>query len=303
MAFSYHHSCKPAQRAENQRVRIHVLGSAAGGGVPQWNCACPNCREARRAAGGEPRVKVTPRTQDSIAIGAAGGWILCNASPDLRAQIARFAPETPPAAVVLTNGDLDHCLGLFSLRSSEPLAVYATETVWKGLSRTNAIFHALERFPRQITWRPLRLGRRVELELDGIAITAFASPGRLPPHLQRDMPPDPEDNVALLVEERGGARVLYAPGVAAVDPIARHLEGTDVLFFDGTSWEGDEPAAHVPIGGARGSLARLARRACGRRIYTHVRNTNPILWDGSPERCAVERAGWEVASDGMELGE
>lgn len=304
-------------------MRIHVLGSAAGGGVPQWNCGCPNCRDVRAGSG-----RVAPRTQDSLAASADGeAWILLNASPDIRQQIESFPPLQPAAprhspirAIVLTNGDLDHCLGLFSLRESSPLVIYATERVRHGLVERNAIVRTLQRFPGQLTWRLLKPG--VEKELagpdsapSGLSVTALPLPGKLPIHLEGLLPPDPEDNVGLWIRDRTSGRLaVYAPGVASIDDrLCQALDGADCLFFDGTFWTGDElirlglstkraeEMAHLPIGGPAGSLARLAGLSIRRKAYTHINNSNPILRADSGERSAVETAGWETAEDGMEV--
>ncbi len=305
-------------------MRIHVLGSAAGGGFPQWNCGCANCADARL---GDPRT--TPRTQDSLAISDGERWFLCNASPDVRQQLESFAPlhprgprDTPIDAVVLTSGDLDHCLGLYSLREAQPLVIYATEPVWRGLVEDNATARTLMRFAGQLSVCILPLDEEVALvgaegRESALRITAIAVPGKLPSHLVGLRAPDVADNIALLVrDERDGRRVLYAPGVASIETLAPWLDGPDridCLLFDGTFWASDELSrpgllplraeemAHLPVGGPRGSLARLARCRVGRRVYTHVNNTNPILREGSAERRAVEEAGWEVAVDGMEV--
>jgi len=304
-------------------VEIRVLGSAAGGGVPQWNCGCPNCREARTAS-----QRVSPRTQDSLAVSENGeSWFLLNASPEIRQQIEGFPPlhprsprHSPIRAILVTNGDLDHCLGLFSLRESHPLVIYATERVRQGLAESNAIFRTLQRFPAQVTWRPLKLGREEELSgLDcapsGLSATALPVAGKLPIHLEGLMPPDPEDNVGLWIRERRTGRlVVYLPAVASVDDVLlQAVKGAGCLFFDGTFWSSDElirlglsnrhaeDMAHLPIGGPAGSLARLAGVAAQRKVYTHINNTNPVLLADSPERRVVEEAGWEVAEDGLEV--
>jgi pyrroloquinoline quinone biosynthesis protein B len=300
-----------------RRLSAHVLGSAAGGGLPQWNCACDNCVLARRR---DPRVE--PRTQDSIALSATGDrWLLVNASPDVLRHIERFAPlhpraprHTPIAAVALTNGDLDHVLGLLSLRESQPLLVLATERVRAGLVERNAMLRTLQRTPDQVRWVRLELGREVVLDDVGVAVTALPAPGKVPVHLVGLVEPSPEDNVALRVRELGGEGTLaIATSVGSLDGAEDLVRDADAVLFDGTFWSDDElvrlglgrararDMAHVPVGGDGGSLARLARLRVGRRIYTHVNNTNPMLREGSPERAAVERAGWEVASDGLEV--
>jgi pyrroloquinoline quinone biosynthesis protein B len=299
-------------------MRAHVLGSAAGGGLPQWNCACDNCALARA---GDPRV--APRTQDSIAVTAddARKWLLVNASPDVRVQVARFEPlwpraarGTPIAAIALTNGDLDHVLGLLSLRESQPIVVLATESVRAGLVERNAMLRTLARTSDQVTWRRLELGREVALDEVGVGVTAVPAPGKLPVHLVGLTEPSPEDNVALRVRDLASGRtIVVATAIGSLEGIERIVGGADGLLFDGTFWSEDElvsrglgrararDMAHVPVGGDAGSLARLAGVAARRRVYTHVNNTNPMLVDGSPERLQVEGAGWEVAFDGLEV--
>lgn len=302
---------------------IRVLGSAAGGGFPQWNCGCPNCRGLR-----EGSLPAQARTQECVAVSADGaGWLLLNCSPEIRQQVEGFPGlhprgprDSPIAAIVLTNGDLDHCLGLLSLRESHPLVVYATEPVRRGFVEGNVLYRTLERFPGQTTWRVLKIGREEEVvgvdgRVTGLAIEAVPVPGKPPVHLERLAPPDPEDNVGVRVREPRTGRVLaYCSAAAAVTPdVRRALAGADAVFFDGTFWSSDElPAlglgvkraeemAHLPVGGPDGSLARLADVRARRRVYIHVNNTNPMLREDSAERRQVEAAGWEIAGDGMEV--
>ncbi|HZE35767.1 MAG TPA: pyrroloquinoline quinone biosynthesis protein PqqB [Candidatus Eisenbacteria bacterium] len=304
-------------------MRIRVLGSAAGGGFPQWNCGCPNCRGVRAGA-----IRATPRRQESVAISSGdGGWLLLNASPEIREQIEGFAglhPQgprhSPIHAIVLTNGDLDHTLGLLSLRESYPLVVYATERVRRGFTEGNVLYHTLQRFPTQVTWRPLTLGSESELTgIDGsgsgLWIEAVPVPGKLPIHLESQGAGDPEDNIGLRIHEAStGRRLAYFPAAGGLTPIVgKAIEDADCVFFDGTFWSGDElPAqglgtkraddmAHLPVGGAAGSLAGLHGLRAARRIYIHVNNTNPLLREDSAEREEAEAAGWEIAWDGMEV--
>ncbi len=304
-------------------MRLRVLGSAAGGGFPQWNCGCANCRGVRAGT-----VRAQPRTQESIAVSADGeAWFLLNASPEIRAQIEGFPPlhpraprHSPIAGLLITNGDLDHCLGLLSLRESQPLAIYATERVRRGFTEGNALYATLERFAGQAIWRALRPGQALELTLSdgrpsGLAATPIAVPGQPPLHLRGRVEPSPEDNVGLEIRDRRtGAALVYLSGVAAPTPdVRRALERADCAFFDGTFWASDElialglgerraeDMAHWPIGGPEGSLATLGRIGRGRRLFIHINNTNPILREDSPERAAVTAAGWEVAHDGLEL--
>ena len=302
---------------------IRVLGSAAGGGFPQWNCGCPNCRGVRAGA-----LRATARSQECVAVSADGGqWFLLNCSPEIRQQIESFPPlhprgprHSPIAAILLTNGDLDHCLGLLSLRESHPLVIYATERLRRGFTDGNVLYRTLDRFPGQVTWRSLQLGREEELadvegRPAGLLVEAVAVPGKLPIHLEAGATPDPADSVGFRIRERSTGRVLaYLSGVGAVtDAVRRTLEGADCVFFDGTFWSSDElpglglgtkraeEMAHLPVGGPEGSLARLNGLAARRRIFIHLNNTNPLLRDDSPERARAEAAGWEVARDGMEV--
>jgi pyrroloquinoline quinone biosynthesis protein B len=301
-------------------MRARVLGSAAGGGFPQWNCACPNCELVRRR---DPRV--VARTQDAIAITSdAEGedWHVVNASPDVRQQIdanACLQPkpprQTPIRSIVLTNGDLDHVLGLFSLRESTPLVVWATDAVRAGLEGRNALMRTLHRFPEQLTWKRLELGRVQALGEagdDAITIEARALPGKGPTHLAGLVAGTPEENVALWVRHRGRT-LVYAAACGSLDGLEATFDDADALLFDGTFFSSDElvaqglsraraeEMAHLPIGGEQGSLARLARSRAKRKIFTHVNNSNPILVSDSPERRALESAGWELAFDGMEI--
>ena len=301
-------------------MRAIVLGSAAGGGFPQWNCGCPNCVAVR-----EGRSGYLARTQDSIALTSSadptsGRFVLVNTSPEILAQIQntralwpRAPRHSPIAAIVLTNGDMDHVLGLFSLRESWPLALYVTASVRRGLE-ASAFIRTLRRFEGQLVVRELELGRRVDLadvsgEPLGLSVVPMPMAGKLPVHFVGHATAAPEDNVALSFTDESGRSLVYAAAGASADV---DLEGHDVVLFDGTFYRDDElvslglskararDMAHVPIGGPTGSLARLVNLKA-RRIYTHVNNTNPILAPGSAERRVVEDAGWEVAFDGMEI--
>ncbi len=295
---------------------IRVLGSAAGGGFPQWNCGCANCRGVRQST-----IKSRPRTQESVALSSDGQtWLLLNASPEIRAQIESFPAlhprgprHSPIAGILLTNGDLDHCLGLLSLRESHPLVIYAAEPLRRGFTEGNVLYRTLQRFPEQVTWRILKAGQ--EEDIGGLSVEAVPVPGKPPVHLEGLVDPDPEENVGFKIREPASGKALaYFSGVGALTPPVRGaLEGADCVFFDGTFWASDElPAlglgakraeamAHLPVGGPGGSLAALADLRAGRRIYIHINNTNPVLREDSAERAAVAAAGWEVAEDGMEI--
>jgi pyrroloquinoline quinone biosynthesis protein B len=263
-----------------------------------------------------------------VAVSSDGDhWFLLNCSPEIRQQIESFPPlhprgprHSPIAGILVTNGDLDHCLGLLSLRESHPLVIYATDRLRRGFTDGNVLYRTLDRFPGQVTWRSLKLGREEELaDVDGrpagLLVEAVAVPGKLPIHLEAGATPDPEDSVGFRIREPSTGRILaYLSGVGAVtEPVRRSLEDADCVFFDGTFWSSDElprlglgtkraeEMAHLPIGGPEGSLARLDGLAARRRIFIHLNNTNPLLRDDSPERARVEAAGWEVARDGMEV--
>lgn len=276
-------------------IRIRILGSAAGGGLPQWNCACANCIAARTG-------KILPQTQSSVAIsGDDERWFLINASPDLAQQIER-TPElqprpgsprnTPIAGVLLTNADLDHGLGLLLLRQREtPLVVYATDQTRAALDWIDI---ALKRFC-EIEWRPV--SRNFNSLSQSVAFRAISLPG----------------SIALQFRDQSsGASALIAPAVGNLnDELHDALKASDVVLFDGTFWKDDEllafrPGAHraremnhLPI--ADGSLDFLRHSPARRKLYTHINNTNPILMPGSRERVEVERAGIEIACDGLEI--
>jgi pyrroloquinoline quinone biosynthesis protein B len=245
---------------------------------------------------------------------------LINASPDILRQIAdtpelhpRGPRHSPIRSILLTNGDLDHVLGLFSLRESWPLVLYATPAVRRGLEDRNVMFRTLHRFPEQATWRDLELGQEVTIA-PGLTVEARPARGKLPVHLMGLAEPSPEDNVALLIRDaRTGKAAAYVGATSSAHGLEQELQGIDCVFFDGTFWSSDElvtqglssaraeDMAHLPIGGPAGSLAQLSRIAAPHRIFTHINNTNPVLVEGSPENLAVQQAGWIVAYDGMEV--
>jgi pyrroloquinoline quinone biosynthesis protein B len=297
-------------------MHIRVLGAAAGGGFPQWNCGCPNCRDVRSGALDAP-----PLTQECVAVSADGErWFLLNASPEIRSQIEsnailhpRGPRHSPISAILLTNGDLDHCLGLLSLRESHPLVVYATERVHRGFTEGNVLYRTLQRFPGQVTWRTLEAGQ--EADLGGLAVEGLPVPGKPPIHLEASGPSDPGDNIGLLIrDQRTGKRLAYFSAAAAITPLMKAaFDGSDCVFFDGTFWSSDElialglgdkraeQMAHLPVGGSGGSLQALAGLRAPKRVYIHINNTNPLLRPDSPERKRAEAEGWEIAYDGMEV--
>jgi pyrroloquinoline quinone biosynthesis protein B len=295
------------------RLTAIVLGSAAGGAFPQWNCRCPICQ---LAWAGDPRVR--PRTQAGIAVSAGNGrWTLINAAPDLTAQI-RATPALHPRgalrgspidAVVLTGAEIDQIAGLLSLRESTPFALYATPASHAAVA-ANAMFGAMG----SMTRRAVNPGEHFTLA-DGIEATLFMVPGKLPLYLEGAAPElDAESATNVGIElQRENARLLFVPGAAAVtDAMRERFARADVVLFDGTLFTDDEMIrvgaaqktgrrmGHMPIDGEDGSLRALDGLSA-RRIFVHINNTNPILVDDSAERRRVEAAGWQVAEDGMEI--
>ena len=298
-------------------LRLVVLGSAAGGGVPQWNCRCPVCT---LAWDGDARVR--PRTQSSLAASANGAsWVILNASPDLRSQILATPPlhprqagrHSPIAAVVLTNADVDHVAGLLTLRERQPFGLYATQMIL-DLIAADPIFAVLD----AACVRPVALEHDVAQSLPGgLDCRPFMVPGKVPLFLETEVVEiglESAMTTGLELVGDGGKRVMYIPGCAAVDDrLLTRIEGADALLFDGTVFEDDEMIrlglshksgrrmGHMPITGPGGSLEALSDVRVGRKIFVHLNNTNPVLIEGSPERLLVEAAGWEIAYDGLDI--
>jgi pyrroloquinoline quinone biosynthesis protein B len=302
---------------------VRVLGAAAGGGFPQWNCHCPNCRAARDGS-----LPCQPRTQSSVAVSADyRHWFLFNASPDIRSQIEAFPPlrpegpirHTPIQAVVLSDAELDHTVGLLSLRETRSLRVYATKWVYTALSEWNPILRTLGAFC-EVEWQPVRLQESMSLrEADGadsgLQCQAFPTASGKAVAFAPDPSPHPEATVGYrLTDPRTGRSLVYLPAVHELNTgIREQLRGCACVLFDGTCWLDDElprlgisgktarAMGHLPIGGPGGSLEQLAALEIGRKIYIHINNTNPILIENFPERRAVEAKGIEIAVDGMEM--
>jgi len=296
------------------RLTAIVLGSAAGGGFPQWNCHCAVCR---LAWDDDPRV--TPRTQASLAVSGDGQhWTLLNAAPDLRGQLAatpalhpRTLRGSPIEAVVLTGGEIDQTAGLLSLRERQPFTLMATEQTLNALA-DNPMFGALA--ADVVTRRAVTPGAPLVLP-GGLSAELFMAPGKVPLYLEQGAVQTAAENGANVGVEitADEATLMFVPGAAQVTPALRErLARADVILFDGTLFTDDEMIAsgtgektgrrmgHMPIDGADGSLVAL--KGLGkRRIYIHINNTNPILIEGSPERRQVEAAGFEVAADGLEI--
>ena len=306
---------------------IKVLGSAAGGGFPQWNCNGRNSADVRQGRAG-----LSPRSQASVAVSADGRqWILLNAAPDLRQQI-NDTPElhpmpdggprnSPIKAVVVTNGDVDAVAGLLCLREGQPFTVYGTARVL-GVLASNSIFDVLD--PNLVKRVVMEFGRPFAVEGPsgpvGISIEAFPVPGKVPLYLEdakagAGFGSQEGDTAGLKVTETASGRhFFYIPGCAKLDDRLRaRLKGAPLLFFDGTLYTNDEMIVqgllnktgerigHMNMSGSEGSIAEIEPLGIARKIFIHIHNSNPALREDSPERAAVERAGWEVSYDGMEV--
>ena len=306
-------------------MRILVLGAAAGGGFPQWNCACANCR---RSWSGD--VNAPPLTQSSIAVTADGvRWALLNASPDLRQQIAanpQLQPQisgrhTPLSTVILTNGDIDHITGLLSMREMQAFTIHCSDRVDAALGK-NAVFNVLN--PSLVRRLPLPLTGTVDIrDADGrsmgFTVTTFPVPGKIALWLEdltkADFGSVEGDTVGLQVTDTAsGKSFFYIPGCASMPPeLAQRLSGAEMVFFDGTTWTDDEMMkagvgtktaarmGHMWMSGEGGSMAAFAPLGVKRKIFIHINNTNRVLLHDSAERAEAQAQGWDIAHDGMEV--
>jgi pyrroloquinoline quinone biosynthesis protein B len=298
---------------------VKVLGAAAGGAFPQWNCACAQCQRLRSGT-----FAGQPRTQAQVAVSEDGvSWTLLNASPDLRVQIEATPqlwptgapPVSPIQSVVLTAAEADTVAGLLSLREFQPLDIYATAAVLRILREDNSLFSLLDRVPRQAVWKQIKPG--VEFAVAELQFRPFSLPGGFPAFVHADRRAELDAGEAVLglwIESRSGKRMAYLPGVATVEnPWRALLDECDVVLFDGTFWTEDElcrvrgvnrtasQMGHLPLSGPCGSLAAVEEMKCPRKIFFHINNTNPILDESSAAYAEVREAGWEVARDGMEI--
>ncbi|ADV82899.1 pyrroloquinoline quinone biosynthesis protein PqqB [Terriglobus saanensis] len=300
-------------------LHFKLLGTAAGGGFPQWNCACQLCDLCRK----QP-LRAAARLQLQSAISSDGeNWFLLNASPDLRSQI-EATPElqpvatkgqrnTPIRAIILTSADLDQVLGLLLLREFQPLLVYATSVVRQTL-QANSFFRMLDRLPGQITWIDIRPNESFPLADSQIVCTPIPLPGALPFYAST-IPGAPEGEASIgLLLECEGKRIAYTPSVPEVTDNLRHLyRSCEAIMMDATFWSDTElnrlqtgtPLArsigHVPLGGEDGTLALLSNINVPTKVLIHINNSNPILDPLSAEHEETLRAGWQIGHDGWEL--
>lgn len=307
-------------------MRARVLGSAAGGGLPQWNCRCANCNAARHESARGQQADVVRRTQSSLAVSGDGvSWYLLNVSPDVRQQILDFPELAPPVAdqrgtslagAVLTDAEIDHTTGLLLLREGCELAIYSTDCVRRWLTEHYPIRRILSHFaPRD--WRTIELGQAVELATAaGVASGLTVRPFEADRHVPRFIPAQEGDAVGSvvgleIVDSRTGGKLVYAPCVASInDNLQSAARRADAVFVDGTFWDDQEPIrhaigertarqmGHLPVSGDGGSLSWLGSLDAKYRCYVHINNTNPMLRRSSPEHEAVVRAGVHIAQDG-----
>lgn len=305
-------------------MHVKLLGTAAGGAFPQWNCACRNCRRMR-----EGGFQGKARTQLQVAVSADDqSWFLLNASPDVRSQIESnsvFQPQgtargTPIAGVVLTGADLDQVLGLLMLREFQQFQIYATETVQRILREDNSMFAVLNRIPDQVTWVNITPGHPFHLlsgrEEAGLSCTPVSLGEHFPPYIsdhRRRHIPCGETLLGLIIHSESGRQLAYFPAVAQISPaLFEELAKADVVLFDGTFWAEDEltriggtgpgvgPTGHIPVSGSDGSL-QLLSGIKARKIYVHINNTNPMLDESGAEYRQVRGRGWEIGEDGWEF--
>ena len=309
-------------------MQIKILGSAAGGGFPQWNCSCANCHALRAGT-----FHGKPRTQAQVAISQDGrSWFLLGASPDLRSQIEanrELHPreglrQSPISGVVLANADVDHVLGLLLLRELQPFRVHATASVRCILREDTSMFAMLQRVQSQVTWTDFKPGQQFPVcnpqgEDSGLTCLAWSLNEHYPAYVRADrrsqLAPS-EASLGLFVESRepsskAHARLAYLPAVPALDnALLYELENSDLLLFDGTFWSDDElirvqgdgqtarQMGHIPV---EETLVRLAGLRHPRKIFVHINNTNPMLDEAGPQSRQVRSAGWEIAEDGWQF--
>jgi len=302
-------------------MQIHVLGSAAGGGFPQWNCNCPNCFGVRLG-----NIKAQPRTQSSIIVGNGSlDWALINASPDVLTQIkntpvlqpARHVRDSGIAAVLLIDAQVDHVTGLMMLRErNKPLPIYATQQVFEDLTSGLPLVKTLEHYCK-VDKHLINLdqgGFQIE-PLDGLEFKPIPLSSKAPPYSPHRHDPHLGDNIGLLItDQASGKSAFYAPGLGMIEPqVEQAMQQADVLLVDGTFWTDDEmitsglstkraiDMGHLAQSGSGGMLEALSAYSNKRRILIHINNTNPILREDSSQALQLKKLGIEVAYDGMHI--
>jgi pyrroloquinoline quinone biosynthesis protein B len=307
-------------------MRVKILGSAAGGAFPQWNCACPNCSSLRAGT-----FKGKARSQTQVALSADNhSWFLLGASPDLRSQI-ESTPELQPqngirqspiTGAVLANADIDHVLGLLLLRELQPLRIHATSSIRRILREDNSMFAMLERIATQASWTDFAPGeifplRNSDNKDSGIKCRALSLGKHFPAYVSAERQQTlaaNEASLGFMIESPTGKRLACMPAVPELsDALIEEFDNANILLLDGTFWSDDEliriqgsgqtarQMGHVPVSGPEGTLVRLAQLRRPRKIYLHINNTNPMLNEAGPEYRQVRDAGWEIAEDGWQF--
>ena len=301
-------------------MRVKVLGSAAGGGFPQWNCACSNCTRIR-----QKKFRGRARTQTQLAISAGKDWFLLDASPDLRLQLESdrdLVPRrgsskrsSPIMGVILTSADVDRVLGLLHLREFQPLTVYATESLHRILTEDNSLFRVLHRETNQVSWKSITLDK--SFEIGELRCTPIPIKSSYPDYVSAARASElvaSEALIGLEIEEASGKKLAYFPSLPALsDDLRTRLSACDLVFLDGTFWQDDElirlrgtgrsarEMGHIPISGEGGTLEWLGALGDIKRTYIHINNTNPILDEESDEHARVSAAGFALTHDGQEF--
>ena len=303
-------------------MRVRVLGSAAGGGFPQWNCNCPNCDGYRKGT-----INATRRTQSSIAVSSNDvDWLLFNTSPDILTQIQEF-PEAQPArsirdtafrSIVLLDAQIDHTTGLFMLRESKtPLNIYCTDMVYEDLTTGNPIFKILEHYCG-VNWHQIHTNGDNSFQpqgIENIRVKAIPLSSKAPPYSPHRHDPHEGDNLGILLEDIStGKKIFYAPGLGQIElHIKPYMEAADCLMVDGTCWTNDEMKAlgiankmsldmgHLPQSGPGGMIEVLRPLPAEKKILIHINNTNPILQEDSEQRQTLTEEKIDVAYDGMDF--
>jgi|SRR3990172_4578281 len=302
-------------------MHIHLLGTGAGGGFPQWNCNCNNCKRLRRG-----EIKSSPRTQSSITVSADGvNWVLFNASPDIRAQLEAFPPMQPARAVrdtgicaiVLADAQIDHTTGLIILREhNKPWDVYCTAPVHEDLTTGYPLFNVLSHF-RGVNWHEIKTDQSTFTipQAAGLRFTAVPLKSEAPPFSPHRHNTVPGDNVGFCIEDLNtGKNLFYAPGLGMIeDHVVNYMENADCILVDGTVWTNNEMSnegisdklasemGHLDQSSENGIMNMLKPLKKPRKILIHINNTNPILDEESPERAILDKAGIEVSYDGMDI--
>ncbi|MDA0831240.1 MAG: pyrroloquinoline quinone biosynthesis protein PqqB [Burkholderiales bacterium] len=303
-------------------MRVRVLGSAAGGGFPQWNCNCPNCDGVRKGT-----INAKRRTQSSIAVSSNDvDWLLFNTSPDILTQFQQF-PESQPArairdtafrSIVLLDAQIDHTTGLFMLRESKtPLNIYCTDMVYEDLTTGNPIFKILEHYCG-VNWHKISTEEGNSFEPEGISnikVRAIPLSSKAPPYSPHRHDPHEGDNLGILLEDMTtGKKTFYAPGLGQIEAhIKPFMEEADCLLVDGTCWTNDEMKSlgiankmsldmgHLPQSGPGGMIEVLRPLPAEKKVLIHINNTNPILREDSDQRQLLTKENIDVAYDGMDF--